>query len=110
MIEVQELFFKLCQLLSYDSAYDFSVNASQMTQEPISEVLKPLCLVVPFNGSSNYPSRPSFSLSEGSSVLKIASSMVVFVLFRLDALPAYLVMLTGMCLHMSIFSGLLGEL
>ena len=88
-----------------------------MTQEPISEVffvyiqslLKPLCSVVSFNGGRNYPSRPSFSLSEASRVLKIASFMAVFVVFRSDALPADLVMLTGMCFQMSIFSGFLGQ-
>ena len=37
MIEVQKIFFKLCQLHAYDLAYNFSINASQMTQEPISQ-------------------------------------------------------------------------
>ena len=41
-------------------------------------LLKPLCSVVYFTGSRNYPNRPSFSLSECSSTLKIALFMAVF--------------------------------
>ena len=55
-----------------DAIYNETVDLS------VDSLLKPLCLVVYFTGSRNYPSRPSFSLSEGSSTLKIALFMAVF--------------------------------
>ena len=48
-------------------------------------------------------SSQSFSLSEGSSTLKIAFLVAVFLRFRFDALPANPVRLTGICAGMNRF-------
>ena len=45
---------------------------------PADSLEKPLYLVVSFTESRNYPNQPSFSLSEGSSTLKLAFVMAAF--------------------------------
>ena len=49
-------------------------------------------------------SSQSFSLSEGSSTLKIACLVAIFVRFRFDALPTNPVRLTGISTDMNRFS------